>query len=53
MTCPDCQATLKQIDPRPRKEQWACPVAMEEQRQGLLGKGKHEQAWIYRKGDVA
>lgn len=47
--CPDCGTPLRQIDPRPGKEAWCCPVALEAHRRGLLGQPgrKHAAAWVY------
>jgi hypothetical protein len=30
LICPDCGVKLEQIDDRPGKEAWACPVAIRE-----------------------
>jgi hypothetical protein len=48
-TCRDCGTVLRQIDARPGKEAWCCPVAMEAQRRGLLGQPgrKHKVVWVY------
>lgn len=47
--CPDCGTPLKQIDPRPGKERWICPVALEAKRRGLLGQPgrKHKECWVW------
>lgn len=47
--CPDCKTTLVPIDQRPGKEAWCCPVALEAQRRGLLGKPgrKHKHVWVW------
>jgi ssDNA-binding Zn-finger/Zn-ribbon topoisomerase 1 len=47
--CPDCNTPLRQIDFRPGKEVWVCPVALEAKRRGLLGKPgrKHKEALVY------
>ncbi len=47
--CPDCGTALRQIDFRPGKETWCCPVAIEGQRRGLVGQPgrKHKEALAY------
>jgi hypothetical protein len=45
---------LRQIDDRPGKEAWICPVALEAQRRGLLGQPgrKHKAVWVYERKRV-
>lgn len=47
--CPDCHRPLRQIDDRPGKEAWVCPIALEAKDRGLLGQPgrKHAEAWVY------
>jgi hypothetical protein len=47
--CPDCNTPLRQIDERPGKEAWVCPVALEGQRRGLLGAPgrKHTEVTVW------
>lgn len=47
--CPDCKSGLVLIDARPGKEAWACPVALEAQRRGLLGQPgrRHRVVWVW------
>jgi hypothetical protein len=53
--CPDCGTVLRQIDSRPGKEAWCCPVALEAQRRGFLGKPgrKHKEVRVYVRKEVA
>ena len=50
-SCPDCQTPLRQIDFRPGKEAWICPVAEKAKERGLLGKPgrKHKELLIYQR----
>lgn len=54
--CPNCGTALRQIDRRPGKEAWICPVALEAQRRGLLGQPgrKHREVTVYvrKRGNV-
>ena len=53
--CPDCHRPLQQIDARPGKEAWVCPVAIEAKRRGYLGQpGRvHKEAVVFvRKSNV-
>ncbi len=47
--CPDCGTRFQLIDPRPGREAWACPVALEAQHRGLLGRPgrKHKAVWVW------
>jgi hypothetical protein len=47
--CPDCGTPLRQIDARPGKQAWACPVGIEAQRRGILGQPgrKHTAVTVY------
>lgn len=47
--CVDCGTPLRQIDDRPGKEAWACPIAMEAIHRGLLGKPgrKHKECMVW------
>jgi hypothetical protein len=47
--CRDCGRDLRQIDDRPGKEAWCCPVALEAQRRGILGQPgrKHKEVTVY------
>lgn len=47
--CPDCGTPLVQVDDRPGKEAWACPVAMRGKAHNKIGKpeSKHQECWIY------
>ena len=47
--CPDCGTVLKQIERRPGREPWVCPVALEAQRRGLIGQDgrRHRQVTVY------
>ena len=49
--CPDCGTVLRMIDDRPEKERWACPVAIEAQRRGILGEPgrKHKAVLVYKR----
>ena len=56
MKCPDCGTELRQIDARPGKEAWCCPVALLAQQRGFLGQPgrKHREVSVYaRKADAA
>jgi hypothetical protein len=47
--CPDCGTPLQQIDDRPGKEAWICPVAARGKVSKKIGKpeSKHQECWIY------
>lgn len=49
LICQDCGRPLRIIDERPGKEAAVCPIALEAQHRGLLGKPgrKHKVVWIY------
>lgn len=50
--CPDCNTLLRPVGAKPGEgEEWVCPVALEAQRKGFLGKPgrKHKEVLIYTK----
>lgn len=50
--CPDCGRPLTLVPDR-AGDWWYCPIAVEAQRRGLLGKPgrKHKDAWVYLRKD--
>jgi hypothetical protein len=48
--CPDCNTPLKPLGDSGEKQEWYCPVALEAQKRGLLGKPgrKHKEVWTYK-----
>ena len=52
--CPDCDTPMRQIDDRPGKECWVCPVALKAKERGLLGQPgrKHKDALVYVRKNV-
>ncbi len=47
--CPACGTELRQMDPRPGKETWVCPVSERARDRGILGQPgrKHSKVTVY------
>lgn len=47
--CPHCGTPLRQIDHRPGREAYACPVALQAQQRGFIGQPgrKHDAVYVF------